>query len=411
MFRITGQPTSSRHGEILGLIAAALVTSSEPGKQNTIITDYANGVTAVKTLRSPAFDKFHWRNKPTSEWLLWLHDVFKGNRSSVEHVKAHTDGKDRLSLLNKEADEAAKQAHVGILPTLVPPPTAYMPKYVPYIVGMGYAPDTWASTAATRLHESVFWDQPFVTKFRLGFGPSDTPIPSYLYHRSSAHAATRMQFLIRTGRHVTFDVTAKRDYSCKLCGCTSQTVHHIFVKCPYFCDIRRSFVEDAAKRHLAYVLRDQDPTTAESLALTADVKSYFTQVVYGQPAYPSRYWYGEVPSPSHGLGPSEAKAAHELAIRLAAAVAKVHWREVMPHYTRTSSGERSSSKKPPAVTGNREFTANERSSRPIAGLPRRARASSPSSSAVPTSSPTVRKRRNDGEYAGSSDRPRKKARG
>ena len=93
-FHIIGQPAGSRHGEIMGLIAAAIGCSSHTRQGDCILTYYANGVTAVKTMRSPGFDAFRWLWKPAAEWLMWLHDTFRGVDCPIKHIKAHTDSKD-----------------------------------------------------------------------------------------------------------------------------------------------------------------------------------------------------------------------------------------------------------------------------------------------------------------------------
>ena len=335
-YLIIGQPTSSRHGELLGLIAAASGTTSASHPANRIITDYANGVTAVKTLRSPEFDPFDWRRGPTREYMLWLVDAFRSTNAPVQHVKAHTDAHDIESELNKKTDLAARCAHLSTRVSIITPPTAYMANYVPYDISQGYLPDDWKATMTSRLHEDTFRRHTPKFQLRLGFGPDPkTPTPPYLYRSSPAHAATRMQLLVRTGRLLTFDVTERiRDRSCKLCGYHTQTEHHIFSYCPHFDEIRQTFVDDAVSRHTKYLAstsRGASESTCER------VREYLQSVVRGGNGRPWRFWYGVVPPPPTGLTTLEAKVAHELAIRLTTAIAKVHFRDVMPLYARNGT--------------------------------------------------------------------------
>lgn len=332
-YLIIGQPTSSRHGELLGLIAAATGTTASNHPANRIITDYANGVTAVKTLRSAEFDPFDWRGSPTREYMMWLVDAFRSTTAPVEHVKAHTDAHDVESELNKKTDLAARSAHLSTRVTIITPPTAYMANYVPYDTSQGYLPDDWKATMASRLHEDTFRRHTPKFQLRLGCGPNPaTPTPPYLYRSSPAHAATRMQLLVRTGRLLTFDVNEKvRDRSCKLCGHHTQTEYHIFSHCPHFDEIRQTFVDDAVSRHVKYLASTSRGASERTTEL---VREYLKSVVYGERGSPWRFWYGVVPPPPAGLTTLEAKVAHELAIRLTTAIAKVHFRDVMPIYAR-----------------------------------------------------------------------------
>lgn len=320
-FKILGCPTSSLHGELLGLIAALVATKREDGDpQAHIITDHLTTVRRLQDMRQPDFDTFRWRRFPASEWHMWLHDVAQDHDARVTHVKAHTGADDDESKLNDQADRHAKQAHT-VHNLVVGPPTAYMEDFVPICSTTGqYQTDTWKALLARRLEEATFSRQTPQMKLRLGLQPQpdDRPVASYFFTKSPASTLTRYQYILRAGNFWTNSKLAHgeggkiQDWQhCELCGADVQDEEHVFLECPAF--------DEHRTHEIAKTIRRGQPSDKDKQP-PGLWPSYVHSVFEHTADRSSRYWYGLVP-PSNGITGWQHRVAQNAALSLAGRIA------------------------------------------------------------------------------------------
>lgn len=102
-------------------------------------------------------------------------------------MEAQTDAKDAESLLNAEVDHLARTAHRSTTAVILPPLTAWMRNFVPYVRDVGFSQDNWKIGFDAQMTLVIFDRQPYKLQARM-VDPAQTghPTPEYFYHRSPA---------------------------------------------------------------------------------------------------------------------------------------------------------------------------------------------------------------------------------
>ncbi|EIW69129.1 hypothetical protein TREMEDRAFT_62856 [Tremella mesenterica DSM 1558] len=307
-FSIRGLRTSSLHGELVGLIAALThIQSSNQSlsSRNTlqpplILTDHKNTVNKILVMQQTEYDLWRLRGYPATEFHRWLYAKLQPVDVQVSHIKAHTNLEDTYSKLNEEADEKASEAHRN--PTMIiPPPTAYM--------------NGWETVLNERLLDNLYQQQPHHLKSRIAFRPhpSQVAVPSYFYFRSPAPLITKYQLSLKTGQFPSgwkmYLAGLRTSPECDLCGAQLQDETHIFVKCPFYEDMR----EQARKQLLGCRLKGQ---------ATEIWKSYVHNLFSNTSSHTTKYWYNIIPIPSPDtVTPYLIRRAYDMAISLTARIA------------------------------------------------------------------------------------------
>lgn len=308
-FVITGQMSSSMHGERLGLIAA-LIATQLGSRSATILTDHLNSVRDVNRVRHPDFRIDTWRGQPGHELYHWLVKAIQHTASDgqVTHVKAHTGQQDLASQLNKRADTEARLAHYSA--TRMPPLTGWMRPYVAYVPLVGYCPDNWQGQLTAEIKRHTFESQPAKLKARLT--QDHGPIPEYFYRKSPSVITTKYQLINRLGQYTCNELTARCEANkspyCPFCG-KRETEAHIFLWCTEYDALRTEAITKAMRFW----------RNGHSEADEADVRQYLDSHLQTR-RDGLRYWMRQIRDPSK-LSDFEATVAHHMCIALTSRIA------------------------------------------------------------------------------------------
>ena len=330
-YRLTGQQTTSAHGELVGLIAALQLAGRHRTRDPKVVTDYLAAVKAVETAQSAEFDPTSWNGRRLQAHYLWLaQTIRKAPRSTkVEHIAAHTDLQDDMSKLNDAADRAAKRAHdrqPGADVATLAAPTAFMTRYVPHRFDTGYMPDSWVPTLDDLLTCEQISNNSGPVNSRLFDSPARQPMPTsdYFYTRSTAKFLPKVQYLARAG-HLNTPykewLTGSRDNpGCPFCGNRPGDDTHLFRDCRIHQGTREEAIEEAVARFWVPRTRGGvDDAVSNADKLRPVFRQYLTQVLEGDNGRLS-FWNGNVTQPPPQLPEAAALQAHDFAIKLAARI-------------------------------------------------------------------------------------------
>ena len=116
----------------MGLIAGLLMASRKT-QSSTLHSDHLNSVRLIQDLRSKVGQENKLRSMNGRSYYRWIADLARRTRTSVVHVKSHTDEMGIGSRLNAEADHYASRAqNVTHLIPAAPIPTFFMEDYAFY---------------------------------------------------------------------------------------------------------------------------------------------------------------------------------------------------------------------------------------------------------------------------------------
>jgi hypothetical protein len=332
--KLTGQYSSSLHGELLASIAAQLETSRLHGQRGTqatvIFTDHLNSIATITQARTGEEIPTSRQYGPAHELRTWLYDTARHNVSEVRHVKAHTGEGDEASKMNERADTTAKAAHESTATIKLPPITAWMRKYVVWAPDVGYIPDNWVSRFTAQMTTLLFKRETVKQQRRLQDpqGASATDTPSYFYHKAPIGHTPKFQLILRLGQFYT-GALRHRMYpalnpsaACSRCGHHTEDTRHIFVDCPHFEEFRQEAVVKSRR-----FLRMRNGEGIADHGGAADWEAYAEKTLRGSGAEQTQYYYGIVPPAPESLSRYGERLAHHLAIILTSRIAGAYLRD------------------------------------------------------------------------------------
>ncbi|GJE96473.1 hypothetical protein PsYK624_126700 [Phanerochaete sordida] len=292
---------SSLHGEVLGLISAALLNLRLPADPlpRTIYTDHLNSVHFVSSRLVFHSPRLPPPTSPASPLYSWLLNILRRSPTPpvIEYTRAHTSSSSLPASLNRFVDYLASSSHLS--PSLVLPyPTFTLPDYSLYCSDNGFVANTASSYLRTRAHARITSDasfRPNTTLFRHLYDSHEPPSHPYTRASSSYSAVVQLyarsaQLDTRLTRSVRFGDSSP---SCHF-GCDAdETAHHIFVVCPFFTHLRtlaaRELFDSTAR------LLDDVP-----LQLRANILRVTRLLLHDEPSvwpqYSSHYYLGTLPS-------------------------------------------------------------------------------------------------------------------
>lgn len=223
---ITGQYTSSLHGERLAAIAALMVTKDRPG-EDRLLLDHLSTVQLAGTVRSPLYRLDTWKQQRAGhELYAWLVSTLKASNASLSHVKAHTEADDDDSKMNDLADKLAKDGH-GKAPKL-PPLTGWMRDYVMFVPELGYTPDNWLPVFKRNSVKNLLkLESEAMSRNLRDPETSLSPAPStWWYHKAPYGLIPKYQLILRTNQFYTRSMAHRNGKvltpECDLCGAAIQ---------------------------------------------------------------------------------------------------------------------------------------------------------------------------------------------
>ncbi|KAJ8089853.1 hypothetical protein PM082_018430 [Marasmius tenuissimus] len=239
------------HGELYGLILAALLYKSSPShfEDSIIYSDHLNAIRFINNaLRNKPLPSviFSVPARSLYRWLLHIIEHLP-TKPSFSHVRSHTNNLDAPSIANDAVDKhATRSQHLSLLPPAAPIPTFLMDDFVLHHHLTGYIEWPVQATIKSLHHQHISSDSSFKPHMRLAkFLYDNNPIPTHPYTRSSSAFAATTQLYARSGQLATRSITSTRfGDTLPICsfGCTAvETPHHIFVECRRFDKIRESF--------------------------------------------------------------------------------------------------------------------------------------------------------------------------
>nr|VWP00788.1 N/A [Ganoderma boninense] len=299
--------TSSLHGEVFGLVVAALLHLHEPVTVPPdcppLYTDHLNSVRFLETYSAPS------ASTPTSPPLnpalplyQWLLDIFRRtpNPPIPTYTQAHTSDNTPSALANRLVDHLASSSHAPHPPCLsLPLPTFSFPTFVLHVPSQGYIfPSSIPSVLrdlATHVHVSDTSARPNAVLFRSLY--DNHPAPPHPYTRASSAYSALVQLYVRSSqlddaftRYRRFgDVPPACHFGCDIL----ETPHHLFVECPHFAAVRDE-AKDAVVRDTS-VLLQAAKTPLPSEVLLHIACSLFSDDAHVWPQTLSHYFLGTVP--------------------------------------------------------------------------------------------------------------------
>jgi len=212
---------------------------------------------------------------------------------SVQHVYAHTSSTAPASLTNKLVDlyatSAQRQCKV---------PSFTMDRFTPFHPSFGYIETNLSSFVPHLLAFVLSQDSSFRPLRCLPYFLYDShPPPTHPYlHATSAFAAA-LQLYLRSAQLNTADIRYRRLGDTALCcrmGCAAiETIHHVFVQCSAFNEIRGSHMQ-ALVQATGDLLSAELPYVGEALCAVA--RHLFCDDADVWPQVHSMYYLGVLPS-------------------------------------------------------------------------------------------------------------------
>ena len=249
---LNGRNLSIMHGEHIGMIMGLILSSPEHDTANEIIhndsdrlgSDHLNTVRFVEDARSKIDQTSKLRNMNGRSYLRWIANLVKKSRTTVTHVKSHTDNQGLDSLLNSEADHYASNAH-SFAHTLhpAPIPTFYMDDFTFY-----RPEDGWIESDIPTFTDH-FLSRTAARNISIGHGEhmatwlyDPRPPPEYPYTRAASAYTALVQWYARSGQLPTAESIRRKndkgdvgEYGRCRFGCEDvEDVHHIFFHCDRF---------------------------------------------------------------------------------------------------------------------------------------------------------------------------------
>nr|VWO99263.1 MRP-like transporter [Ganoderma boninense] len=299
--------TSSLHGEVFGLIVAALLHLHQPVVDSPncppLYTDHLNSVRFLETYSTSS------ASTPTSPPLnpalplyLWLLDIFRRtpNPPVPTYTQAHTSDNTPSALANRLVDHLASSSHASHPPCLsLPLPTFSFPTFVMHVPSHGYVfPSSIPSVLGDLVTHARLSDasaRPNTVLFRSLY---DThPAPSHPYTRASSAYSALVQLYVRSSqlddaftRYRRFgDVSPACHFGCNIL----ETPHHLFVECPHFTAVRDE-AKGAVVRDTSLLL-EAAKTPLPSEVFLHIARSLFSDNAHVWPQTLSHYFLGTVP--------------------------------------------------------------------------------------------------------------------
>nr|VWP00632.1 Mevalonyl-coenzyme A hydratase sidH (EC (Siderophore biosynthesis protein H) [Ganoderma boninense] len=319
---------SSLHGEVFGLILAALLHLHRPvlppPSRPVLYTDHLNSVRFYQSLSSPSLSPSPPQN-PALPLYHWLRDICQcsPNAPIITYTPAHTSNSSPPAQANRLVDNLASTSHTpGRIPLALPLPTFTLPPYVLHAPSHGYILPSSIPTAVRDLHIHTLLSDPSLRPNSVLFRSlyDQHPPPPHPYTRASSAYSVLVQLYSRSSQlDDAFTRFRRFRDASPLChfGCdTLETPHHLFVQCPHFADVRDEH-KIAVQRETSTLLHaTETPLPKEVIQRTA--ASLFVDDPDIWPQTTARYFLGMVP-PIPGV--SSSSGAHLHTTRLLSRIA------------------------------------------------------------------------------------------
>ncbi|KAJ3832135.1 hypothetical protein F5878DRAFT_670905, partial [Lentinula raphanica] len=176
----------------------------------------------------------------------WTLDILHRSRAlpKIEYIAAHTGSTDAASLANHFADiVASKSQHDPLPPPFAPLPTFFMDSYMLFSPSHSYIETNISSHISTALVHQQTSDTSFRPSLTLMFPIHDNPCPpEHPYIRATSSYSALIQLYTRSSQLDTRMLRFLRLGNCTpwcTFGCNEiESVHHLFVHCPVFQNLR-----------------------------------------------------------------------------------------------------------------------------------------------------------------------------
>nr|VWP02165.1 Trihydroxynaphthalene reductase (EC (T3HN reductase) [Ganoderma boninense] len=323
----TDRSASSLHGEVFGLVLAALLhlhyPALQPPSRPVLYTDHLNSVRFYQTLSSPSPSPSPPQN-PALPLYYWLLNICERspNAPLITYTPAHTSDSSPPAQANRLVDRLASTAHTpGRTPFTLPLPTFTLPSFVLHAPSHGYILPPSIPTAVRDVHvRSLLSDpssRPNSVLFRSLY--DQHPPPSHPYIRASSAYSALVQLYSRSSQLDDAFTRFRRFHDASpLChfGCdTLETPHHLFVQCPHFAEVRDEHKMCNVRRPRC--LKQRNPLPKEVIQRAA--ASLFVDDPDIWPQTSTRYFLGMIP-PIPGI-PESSSGAHLHTTRLLSRIA------------------------------------------------------------------------------------------
>lgn len=337
---------SSLHGEVYGLIAAALHAMHSAAFTSPILyTDHLNSVRYLENVRNTPTDGYC--PAITAGCLYrWLLDILARSRTPprVTYTPAHTAARSIPARANRVVDYLASSSHAAATPPIaVPLPTFSLPDYCLYSARDGFIESNVQAyiihTLATRTAADPDF-RPSTTLCLPVYNP--LPPPAHPYLRASSAYSPLVQLYARCGQLDTALTRFTRfgDIApwCRF-GCSVfETTHHVFAHCPTFASLRALALSSLRTEVAGLLATAESPATLTS-SLLRTTSALFEDDADTWPQYATRYYLGTMPPTSfeealsladRRVVSSVCNAWHAASIRLAGRIWGDYKRRIRP---------------------------------------------------------------------------------
>jgi hypothetical protein len=297
--RISGRNVSILQGELMGIIAGLLMASDSP-VSTTLHSDHLNSVRFIEDFRSRVGQEAKLRYMNGRSYYRWIADLARRSRTSVVHVKSHTDEMGIGSLLNAQADHYASKAQnaTHIIP-IAPIPTFLMDDFTFYRDDDGWIESNIRVFVDYFLAKQTAKTLSLAYHYRMATWLYDSHShPIYPYTKASSAYSAMVQLYARSGQLPTASSMMQKkkiaNSGCRYgCG-ESEDMYHIFVKCEKFERLRGEATETLVSRVVRQV--NENKLEEPHVAGLLEAAKYFyrdSEIVW--PLHYSAFYLGHVP--------------------------------------------------------------------------------------------------------------------
>ena len=299
VLRLSDRNISILQGKLMGLIMGLILSSTEANNAS-IHSDHMNSVCLIEDSRSSISQENQLRNMNGHSYYRWIFDLAKENRTIVTYTKGHSKEVTLASQLNSEADYyASRLQNVASSVHPAPNPTFYMDEYTFYRPVDGWIESNIRTFMEHFLFKSTSDELATGHRYQMATWLYDQrPPPTYPYIRAMSAYTALVQLYVRLGQLPTAEGMVQkgqsRDKSCRM-GCMAiKDMHHIFVDCPKYSDLRKEAEIEVVKRTIARI-QAFEIEEAGMTSLLRIAKSLFIDCIFMWPLHYSFFYLGHIP--------------------------------------------------------------------------------------------------------------------
>jgi len=236
--KLPGRNISILHGELVGLIIGLILSGHKSSQY--LLSDHLNSVRLIDDSQTGVSQIARMCYMNSRSYYRWILDLISRSDILVRYTPGHSNDESLDSKMNNEADlhASSSQKHLKSLP-IAPVPTFTMNEFT-----FHSEIDGWIECNVPRYIDARL-SAASVGTLRISHGTrmstwahDQSSPPDYPYLRATSAYSIAIQLYARSGQLPTADLLKTRkqlvDDTCRLCCGSCESVHHLFIYCPFY---------------------------------------------------------------------------------------------------------------------------------------------------------------------------------